>query len=1613
MGKTALKAVKKPQTLAEHCQEILSRAKITGKKEMAAFADIYFKGLPLDEYDFLNDESILAHIQSVYSVFQTVWKGEAYIRVHNPPYTRHTVAEVHMPDQPFLVDSVWTEINRRGLDVHHTFHPVVLTKRTPTGDVKDFKAVGSRTEKDQAFQPESLIHIEFDRIEDDKILRDIKSNLEHVMMQARSVSRDFPKMTAKLQEIIAEFDVKKLKLSEDHKEDITFLKWLIDGNFVFLGYRHYDVTHKADDDYLGMTKGTGLGILSNDDSSVKVPVAFARLAPNLAYNMRDSHLVNITKGLDKSPVHRRVDMDYIGVKQFDKKGVLIGEHRFMGLFTSKAYTTPARAIPIVRRKIMTILDEAAHEGSDTHNFKALANILDTYPKDELFQIDLSDLRRISNGIVHLSERQKVRMFARRQERERLVTVMAFIPRDRMNSSIRKKVIRILLDAYNGEDIEYSTTYGESMLTRLFFKIRTRTTQIDTDDAIVERLIIETVKSWDDSLHTEMTKLYGELKGNALFNTYKEAFREGYKENTPSSVAARDIEHLEQVRSGKNFHVGIYPSEGNSLARLKVYRENKRVNLSDIMPILGNMGLFVSNEQPNRIRVSSDPNPVWMHEFGVSSNIGGNLENPASLKILTGALESAWQGSLENDTLNGLIVASGMSVRQIVILRAFVAYLKQVGGRHGSDYVRNTLIKHPSIAKKLVDLFDIRMSPEDIANRNAKIKDCISAIEDDLAAVSILDEDMILRRIMGLTQAILRTNAWQRANDTDTLCFKLDSSKVPGMPKPAPMFEIFVYDSKFEGVHLRGGKIARGGIRWSDRQEDFRTEILGLMKTQMTKNSVIVPLGAKGGFIIKHDLPADRAERMAIVEKRYSQFITHLLCITDNLIDGKVVAPREVLRHDDDDPYLVVAADKGTATFSDIANGIAENTTKYWSKKNNGFWLGDAFASGGSNGYDHKKMGITARGAWECVKQHFRTLGTDIQNEDFTCIGIGDMAGDVFGNGMLLSKHTKLLAAFNHMHIFIDPTPDAAKSWKERNRLFHETHSQWTDYNTKLISKGGGVFSRHDKSIALSKEMKQMLGLNKEKATPDEIIRALFGMKVDLLWNGGIGTFVKSKHENHADASDRANDQIRTNGEDIGARVIGEGGNLGCTQLGRIEFAKSGGLINTDAIDNSAGVDCSDNEVNIKILLNAAREKGKLTDKKRSELLEKMTDDVAKHVLKDNYLQAQILTIAEQVSTESVDTYARLARDLEKDGLLDRELEYLPSDEEFKMLAQNKKGLTRPELSVLMAYTKMDIFSTLLQTDMLDDKALESYLYHYFPETLRKTYATEIQSHRLKREIIATVVSNELVNLMGLTYTYRVVNETGSSVETVAKAHIAASRLLDAERWYKKAQELDNKISAEHQRDMLRTVKKLVEHVSYWLIRNAKIENGIQDIIDTYKGNFEKIEKMLEKPVTAQHAKMIEKRAKEWSKKKLPAAETKIFSNLPSLNCMPDISKIMLEEGCKVEDVTTLHFELGETLKLGTLLDITRNIPIHNNWERVAVLSLIEGIYTTQRQGTRSVLKLSKGCENTEALKMWVSERKERLENYLSMVSELKRLDDVGIAHLNSILGQLSGLTGKS
>ena len=1260
-----------------------------------------------------------------------------------------------------------------------------------------------------------------------------------------------------------------------------------------------------------------------------------------------------------------------------------------------------------------VLDEAAHQGSDTHNFKALANILETYPKDELFQITLPDLMRIANGIVHLSERQKVRMFARRECRERLVTVMAFIPRDRMNSSIRKKIIRILLEAYDGEDIEYSTTYGESMLTRLFFKIRTKTTTIDTDDNVVERLIIETVRSWDDSLRSEMAKLYGDQKGSSLFISYKEAFREGYKENTPASIAAKDVKDIEAVRAGKQFHVGIHPCDSNVQARMKVFRDSKRVNLSDIMPILDNMGLFVNNEQPNRIRVGQDATPIWMHEFGVSSRIGGNLENPESLKILTGALEAAWQGTLESDTLNGLIVASGMTVRQIVILRSFVAYLKQVGGRHGSDYVRNTLIKHAKIAKKIVDLFDVRMTPENISGRQSKVKALIKTIEADLAHVSILDEDTVLRRIMGLTQAILRTNAWQRKNDTDTLCFKLDSTKVPGMPAPAPMFEIFVYDTLFEGVHLRGGKIARGGLRWSDRHEDFRTEILGLMKTQMTKNSVIVPLGAKGGFIIKHDLPKERGELMKVVETRYSSFVTHLLSITDNLIDGKVVPPREVKRHDDDDPYLVVAADKGTATFSDIANGIAESSSQYWSVKNNGFWLGDAFASGGSNGYDHKKMGITARGAWECVKHHFRTLGTDIQTEDFTCVAIGDMAGDVFGNGMLLSKHTCLVAAFNHMHIFIDPTPHAAKTWKERNRLFHETHSQWSDYNTKLISKGGGVFSRHDKSIDLTKEMKKLLGINKDSATPDQIIRAILTMKTDLLWNGGIGTFIKGKTETNADASDRANDQIRINGDEVGAKVFGEGGNLGSTQLGRIEFARNGGLINTDAIDNSAGVDCSDNEVNIKILLNTVREQGKITDKKRSVLLEDMTDAVAKHVLRDNYLQAQILTIAEQVSIESLDTYARLTRDLEKKDFLDRDLEFLPSDEEFTERAHNKKGLTRPELSVLMAYVKMDIFSILLGTNMIDDKALESYLFRYFPEVLRKKYTAEINGHRLKREIVATVLSNELVNRMGLTYTYRMVNETGSSVETVTKAHIAASRLLEAERWYKQAELLDNKVSAEHQRDMLRTVKKLVEAVSYWLIRNATIESGIQDIIDTYKGSFTKLETILQKPVTPAPGKVIERRCKEWMKKGLPKKDSDIFSKLPSLNSMPDISKILLEEGCKAEEVTKLHFALGETLKLGALQDLTRAIPITNNWERVAVLSLMEAIYTAQRQGTRGVMALSKSCGQDAALKEWASERSERLENYLSMVAELKRLDGVGIAHINSIIGQLRGLTAKS
>ncbi|HYT25633.1 MAG TPA: NAD-glutamate dehydrogenase, partial [Actinomycetota bacterium] len=1223
-------------------------------------------------------------------------EGASKVRVYSPRFEEHgwrsvhSIVEVISDDMPFLVDSVTIEVNRRGLTIHLPIHPVLTVRRDAGGNLLEVLPEGAGAE--DAIQ-ESILHMEIDRQTEPDVLEDLRAGVEHVLADVRAAVEDWPRMRERVADVLDAYTERPPPIDDVEVEDTrALLRWIGEDHFTFLGYREYELVVVDGEDTLRSVPGTGLGIL-RDAGRAPVSVRFAKLPPEVARLARARHPLVLTKANSRATVHRPSYLDYVGVKRFDEAGEVVGEWRFLGLYTSAAYNRTPREIPVLRRKAEGVIERAAFPAG-SHDEKALINILDTFPRDELFQIDEDELFEVSMGILRLEERRRVRLFLWDDPYGRSLSCLVFVPRDRYNTEVRMRIEAVLQHAFPGATLDFSVLLSESVLARLHFVIRIPPGERpDFDVREIERQLVEATRSWRDELHGHLVEQHGEELGNQLANRYADAFPAAYREDFPARSAVYDIRRMEELAEGGGLGMSLYrPLEApGSHLRFKLFWSERPLPLSDAVPMLEDMGVEVVEERPYEIRVPGRA-PVWIHDFGLL-HADGDVDLHQVRDSFQEAFGRILRGEAESDGFNRLVLAAGLAWHQIVVLRAYCKYLRQTKLMFSQAYMEETLAANPGVARGLVQLFEARLDParargggqpsEEVERLSREVRAAIDSVAN-------LDEDRILRSFLGLIEATLRTNHFQTGADgrrKPYLSFKLDPSKVPSLPAPRPMFEIFVYSPRTEGVHLRGGRVARGGIRWSDRREDFRTEILGLMKAQMVKNAVIVPVGAKGGFVVKRP-PAERT-REALADEVvacYSTLIRGMLDLTDNRVDGRVVPPPDTLRYDPDDPYLVVAADKGTATFSDIANSIAREY---------GFWLDDAFASGGSAGYDHKKMGITARGAWESVKRHFRELGVDTQATDFTVVGVGDMSGDVFGNGMLLSRHTKLVGAFNHQHVLLDPDPDPEASFRERERLFALPRSSWADYDPAVISAGGGVFPRTAKSVPLSPEARRALGVDADALPTNELIQALLRAPVDLLWNGGIGTYVKSSRESHADVGDRTNDGVRVDAAELRCKVVGEGGNLGLTQLGRIEYALGGGRINTDFIDNSGGVDCSDHEVNIKILLNSVVAAGDMTRKQRDELLAAMTDDVAESVLLDNYRQAQAISLTETQAPALLDEQARMMRSLERAGKLDRRLEFLPDREGLAERRAAGLGLTRPELAVLLAYSKVTLEEELI------------------------------------------------------------------------------------------------------------------------------------------------------------------------------------------------------------------------------------------------------------------------------------------------------------------------------
>ncbi|WP_370260042.1 NAD-glutamate dehydrogenase [Idiomarina sp.] len=1568
------------------------------------FAKRLYRNISSDDLSHRNDSDMYGAVLGLWHSFNEYKPGDkALIKVYNPDVPNdgwespHTIIEIIQSDMPFMVDSVRMALSRLGITSHLLLHMPISHKRDKDNQVTDLLRPGTRDDNyvDTAFL------IEVDRQSTKEELKTLKKELSSVMDEISLAVSDWQPMVSKLSDVAEEVTADYYPGTKEEKQNIqAFLRWLADDNFTITGYRSYDLKPVKGDYELSQTEDSSLGLMRNSVSEK------GRLISSLPEDAReitqDDRILLLTKTNSKSRVHRPAHCDYIGVKRFNKDGEVIGEHRFIGLYASNFYNNSARDIPLVSEKLKRVID-ASGFAPQSHAAKALVNILETYPRDEVVQAEDDDLLQVGLGVLQMQERDMTRVFLRRDIFGRFMTCMVYVPKERYNTLLRQRTQRILKQTLRTQhDVDFTTYFSESNLARTHYTVRLEDDQQDVNVKELEQNLIEAARTWEDNFERILNSTFGEARSTRLNKRYSQAFPRAYKEDVLPSVAISDINQLESLDDDHKLGMVLYRAQeekdDSKYLRLKLFHKDEPIHLSDVLPMLENFGLRVIGESPYPVK-TADGHVFWILDFHMI-HTGGALDLETSRELFQDAFAKVWKGELEDDGFNRLVLGAGMTGRQVTILRMFAKYMRQIGTTFSQSYIESTFSKYPLLAKLVIKMFYTRFEPG-TKGVEKKLDSLHTRINTELDSVANLDDDRIIRRYVELIDAALRTNFFQKneqGNDKPYISVKFLPELVPEMPLPLPKFEIFVYSPRVEGVHLRGGKVARGGLRWSDRREDFRTEILGLVKAQQVKNTVIVPVGAKGGFYCKH-LPEDREGMIAEGQACYKTFIRALLDITDNIVEGEIVPPVDVVRQDEDDPYLVVAADKGTATFSDIANGISAEYD---------FWLGDAFASGGSVGYDPKKMGITARGAWESDKRHFREMGIDCQTTDFTCVAIGDMAGDVFGNGMLLSKHTRLQAAFNHMHIFIDPEPDAASSWKERDRLFKLPRSSWEDYNKELISKGGGIFSRSAKAIELSPEMKKMLGSQKKSMTPNELIRACLTMEVDLIWNGGIGTYIKGKDETDSDVGDRANDALRVNGAELKAKVIGEGGNLGLTQLGRIEFAQRGGRINTDFVDNVGGVDCSDNEVNIKILLNGLVNNGDLTKKQRDKLLYDMTDEVAEIVLDDCNRQTQSLSITALRGADQIKELQRFIHQLERDGALNRTLEFLPSDDELAERQAQNKGLTRPELSVLTAYGKMVLKEQLITDEITEDPFHGKALFRSFPKPLQKQFADSMASHPLKGQIIATKLANTIVNDMGPNFVYRKQEATGATIAEVASSFVVARECFRVEELWDAIEALNNKVPAETQNDILFQVRRMVRRATRWFLRhrNTKL-NGIQEHIDFYMPAFDDLRKNCLSYMNEDEATVIQKSIDRYVEQGLPKELAQEVASLSTVFSAMDIAEIADDTKQSYQTVGNMYFYLGARLNLHWFLNQINNQPVANHWQALARAAFREELDWQQRALTLVVLKSASDIgEPLEMLDDWMEQNESLLQRWQSMLSDFRTTKSHEFAKFSVALREL-------
>ena len=1562
----------------------------------ASFINHYYYGVPYEDLSkrdlFDLKGAALAHLN-----LAKKRKGkQANIRIYSPDVERdgwrsdHAVLEIVTVDRPFLVDSVSMVLSQMGLRKHFSVHPVFFAKRDRTGELKNVASPLEASSLKGVF--ESYLHFEFDKPSSEKDFEKLRSLLLTTIKNIELAVMDWPNMRDRTTETAENFRRENNReRNPDTQEYADFSDWMVDGNFTFLGYCElpFDSNGTAT-----LDKASCLGLLKTvDDVNVSLPIS------EMSADEFGQSLL-ITKTNSEAPIHRASYMDLVAFPDFSEDGECKGIRVVVGLFSSSVYNGSVGLIPVLRNKMKYVLRRSRFS-STTHSIRVLTNIMENYPRDMMFQVSEEALFEDVADTLELQEHSRVKVLLRREQFGRFYSAVVYIPHELFNRELRVNIENILMESLKGTSSEFLVIFSGSVLARITYTIRVEKDSVARRDlAEIQNLVEDAAVTWSDSLYDAAIKRYGEKTGIRYFQMLADSFNAGYQAEHSPWVAAADLEKFASLNEKNDLVVSFYRPLNESDAkkiRLRIYSYKKQISPSDSLPVLENMGLRVVEEVPYEFKLADD-HFLHLHDYTLTDARGGELDPEEHQENFEEAFKSTWRGDAENDSFNRLVLAAKLNWRQVVVLRAYSKYLKQIGSTFSESYITGTLIKNVDMTVDLVKYFGMLFAPSSDATKRQ-----ISEVHDQLYAhldtVVSLDEDVMLRGFLNLIESTLRTNHYcvdDKGNRLKYLSFKFDCAKIIKMPEPRPMFEIFVYSPRVEAVHLRGGKVARGGLRWSDRREDFRTEVLGLVKAQMVKNAVIVPVGSKGGFVVKQAPPPGKTMLEEGVEC-YKTFMRGLLDITDNIVGGEIVPPANVKRYDEDDPYLVVAADKGTATFSDIANGLSHEY---------GFWMGDAFASGGSIGYDHKGMGITARGAWESVKRHFRELGMNTQTTDFTVIGVGDMGGDVFGNGMLLSEHIKLIGAFNHLHIFIDPDPDPAASFKERKRMFETPGCTWKDYNEKLLSEGGAVYDRTAKAIELSPQAQSVLRIKRKQLTPNELLNAMLKAPIDLLWNGGIGTYVKATTESHADAENRSNDAIRVNGNELGCKVVGEGGNLGMTQLGRVEYCLSGGRCFTDFIDNSGGVDCSDHEVNIKILLKQVVDNGDMTEKQRQNILRDMTDEVADLVLDDNYQQSQALSVINADAPNLLQEHWQYIRALEASGDLDRELEFLPDRDEIKRRQNEHMGLAYPELSILLAYSKMTLYQELLDSDLPEDTYLIKELIRYFPKRLSERFLEQMHNHRLKREIVATFVTNNLVNRVGPTFVFRMRQFTSAGFADVARAFYVAREIFDMSDIWDEIEGLDNKVPTHSQVTMLSYASGLLERTTLWLLRHRAYPLNIEESVKYFKTDLMKLIKSLSKTLSKPNVTAMNKQIKELTDNNVPKNIANRVVHLIPMSSALDMVEIIKSSNKPASFVSAVYFEIGTKLELLWIRNKIAQLAVENRWHGLAKSRLADDVHSHQFAIVSDVVQSADSKDPNVAVSNWMAANSNGCRMLASIIADMKSISNVDFATLSVAISEV-------